>query len=162
MIFENMPPEPELVRPLPIVRPKPDKPMHTVLLAEHWVGLYTHWFGEKTIACGGDECKACERNVPRIWKGFIPVCDAYNPDTKVLLQFTPRCVAILLDYESVEHGFFGARVIWSRIGNRKNAPLSCAFVGWTKAIKRYSEFDLQDIVSSIFRDKVQNDKLRRA
>lgn len=151
MKLYKMPPAEDLKQPLQVIRPKAEKPLNTILLSESWVGIYTHWWGGKTIRCPDDVCRACDRNVPRMWKGFIPVSDGVNRDSKALLQFTGRCVSKLSEHVRDPGGLLGARVLWTRIGKAVNSPLRCEVMGWADVRIAYSEDRVADIVCALFR-----------
>ena len=151
MLNVKMPPMEDLTDPLAVIRPLPDRHLHTIMLAHEWFGIFTHWWGGKTMRCTEKDCRACDSNVPRIWKGFIPVCDAYNSDVKRMLQFTPRCVATLVATEREETGILGMRCVWTRIGRNVNSPLSVCCLGWAPAPEVYTEARIAKIVSAIFR-----------
>ncbi|GAG62728.1 unnamed protein product [marine sediment metagenome] len=109
MMFHEDAPASEITKPLPLIRPKAEKPLNTIILAKRWVGLYTHWWGGKTVRCPDTGCRACDRNIARIWKGFIPVCDAFMMSSVALLQFTGRCTVTLNENKRDPGGLLGSR-----------------------------------------------------
>jgi hypothetical protein len=152
MNHQDMPPATDMVKPLPLIRPQAEKPLNTILMAEGWVGVFTHWWGGKTVLHDETECRACDRNIAKLWKGFIPVCDAFQRDRIALLQFTGRCCVTLLDHKRESGGLLGARVLWTRVGKQKNSPLRCEVMGWADVKDPFTYTRTSEIVAAIFRD----------
>ncbi|GAG70674.1 unnamed protein product [marine sediment metagenome] len=152
MMFHEDAPASEITKPLPLIRPKAEKPLNTIILAKRWVGLYTHWWGGKTVRCPDTGCRACDRNIARIWKGFIPVCDAFMMSSVALLQFTGRCTVTLNENKRDPGGLLGSRVLWTRIGKAINSPLRCELIGWADVKECYTYERTCDIVAAVFRD----------
>lgn len=152
MKFYDQPPEAEMLKPLPLIRPQAGKPLNTIIQSETWAGVYTHWWGGKTVQCGADNCRACERNIARLWKGFVVVADSFNTDNIAVLQFTGRCCRTLIEHKRDCSGVLGARVLWTRIGKQRNSPLRCEVMGWAHVESPYGHSRLCDVVSAIFRD----------
>lgn len=142
-----------LVRPLPLIRTKPKAVLDVVFLAHKWVGIETHYFGGHTIRHKERECKACDRNVPRIWKGFIPVHLSSDSNRRGLLQFTPRVVTALLDGASDGGSVLGMRSLFSRTGDRVNSPLKCLVIGWLEPSEVYSQERCESLVRAIFNER---------
>jgi len=154
MILNPLPPDELMLPPLPVIRVKPGKPLCVLFLSEHWCGVDTHWFGGKTVCHSEPECKACDRNVAKIWKGFIPVCDAMAPDRRAILQITPRVVPGLLAAGRDDTGLLGLKAVFERIGILNNSPLRVVTYGVHQVPATYGPQRVFGIVQALFGEKI--------
>lgn len=128
MIFKDCP---ENGSPsFPIVVPKPGIALMVYVATEGYLGVPTHWYGNKTIACSGsvENCPACQRNAQPVWKGFV-ICRGLKSHNPVIVQFSPLCVGTLRQLGNRPQGMVGAIVTFSRAGSRANSPMMCHHKG---------------------------------
>lgn len=145
-------PDPALIRrPLKVVRVKPGEPLRVVHLCRVIVGLDTHWFGGSTIACTQTECKACDRDVPIVWKGFVPVGKMSDPTHQALLQITPNVIGTLEQYQLATLGYLGLEVVYERSGSRLNSPLKCKCYSRQAVTETFDRKRVVEIVQALFR-----------
>lgn len=129
VVFENHPAAADSYC-FPIVRPAPKNPVALTVAVKQFRGLYTHWFGGKTIGCSHPgTCDACEHNVKRVWAGHL-IGRRHSDDRYVLATFTSPCVAFFRQHERPHEDIFGMRMSFFRVGDRITSPIGCRIHGW--------------------------------
>lgn len=140
-------------RCMTVVRVRPGQKLLVSHLCAEIVGLYTHWFGGKTVPCDLNHCKACDRNVPRLWKGFFPFQLVVDPSKCGLLCITPLAVRHLQEFQSEHNGYLGLRVEYSRKGTLINSPMACDVVGKAQPSREFTVERVEGIVRAIMGEK---------
>lgn len=72
--WTDLPVEMKEARP-DILSPKPGQTLNLVILSDTVLGVETHYFGERTRPCEGDEssCLGCQAKLQTRWKGYLVV-----------------------------------------------------------------------------------------
>lgn len=121
-MFCNDPPESE-TRCYEICRARPRNPLRVCVLNTTYLGVFTHWWNDKTIACPGKpHCEACESNVKVVWFGHF-IVRRLDDDKEVLAVFTQPCLKVVNSMWRDGIGLFGARLQFQRVGKRPTSPL---------------------------------------
>lgn len=154
MVFLAMPPDDQSRYVLPLIRCKPEAPLHVVHLSPMWVGLGVHWNGRSNVICSGEStCSFCRSTRPQ-WQGFVVVRRATD-SARALLQITPNVVEALLRRRDKERGLCGVTGIYSRCGVRNNSPLMFTYHGTSMKETPISPQELKGHVARIFRMSVK-------
>lgn len=118
----------------PIVRCRPKQPLRITLLQVSFRGVWTHYWNDKTIVCGGDEnCDACKQNLKLAWIGHI-LARRHQDDRTVLCPVTRPVASDLKQHKREEHGLLGLRVCLSRVGRRTTSPIATQVFGRDMAV----------------------------
>lgn len=155
--FNNRPDSSTLRIPLKVVRTRPRQPLTVVHLCQTFVGVDTHWWGGKTVPHTDESCTPCDRAVPLVWKGFVPIAPVADQGRRGLLQITPLVVNQLNDEMMSKDGICGLVARYSRFGNRINSPLTIEILERIKPPTVYSEDRVKAIVAALFRAKTIDD-----
>jgi hypothetical protein len=106
-----------------IVLPTFQRPIKGIALCDKYLALWTHWCERSLVCYNTKACPHCQRQLPRRWKGFLPMCDLTR---KVLFiaEITPP-VARKLDgvIESQVH-LCTLQIKLGRCKDRPNAPMT--------------------------------------
>lgn len=128
MRFDDHPPAAESYC-YPIVRCKPRYPLKVTLLQRQITGLWTHYWGGKTIACTGAKyCEACKEGCKLTWAGYI-LARRHDDDHKILCAVTRPVKTELDSMEDTRHALFGLRIRLIRVGRNLNSPVKCECFG---------------------------------
>lgn len=88
-------PPPQPPKFVPVLSPKPGRPVRAVVLSCDWVGVNVHWFDGRNRPCQlapGQECPYCVLgSVPR-WKGYLAILIA-SRGRQALAELTGECLA---------------------------------------------------------------------
>lgn len=151
MRFDNDPVNEELYC-VPIIRPRHRKPISFTVGTPNVRGVWTHWFGGKTVACNApDDCAACEVNVKRIWAGHV-LAYQHVDDAVCLVSFTLPTKDFLQMHETADEGLFGISCRLIRMGGRETGPVAGLFLGMDYDRPRLVMKRLEKLLNRLYAD----------
>lgn len=135
---------------MPIIRVRPGSDLKVVIQSKCWYGRMTHYVNKRTVLCTEEnDCDFCPMAIG-LWKGFA-VVRAFSSDRLALLSMTPPVVPTLLSAMAGRPSAAGLTVVFSRLGSRLNAPLSCQTYGYVNNEPEVSIEDTKAHVNRIFK-----------
>lgn len=106
------------------------------------VGVQTHWCEGRTRPCVGEE-KCQFHDMPRTWKGFVPViCDGWSPHGKSRGVWTWVLVVTEEIGEAAVAWERGTLIRVMRPGSKSNGPLTFQVLATGKGDKLPPTFDV--------------------
>lgn len=120
---EDVPP-PENVF-IPILSPKPGKPVRGFLLSDAHVGVWTHYYNERTVPHREphSSCLPCQYALAKRWKAYFG-CWSVQLCRLVMIELTRRSMEESLNFPNATRFFRrGLELFVSRRGSKANSPV---------------------------------------
>ena len=133
-----------------IMRAPPAGSLSLVALSEHFTGVYTHFWGGRTIPCRRRNCPAHDAGHSARWRGYL-LCEVPSTGKGILLEF-PEGVGKTLAEEKATHGTL--RGLCFRIGRTKGRANGRVVVTPVKRLPKNARLrkadDIRAILSKIW------------
>lgn len=110
---------------VPIIRIMGSSPRTYEILSPRIEGFWSHWDGNKTVACVGEtpqDCVNCLKRFPLRWKGFLNVWD-FSRSCDAFLELTPFAAASIGNQLAKDQSLRGLRISIRRTSDSKRAHL---------------------------------------
>lgn len=128
------------------------EPLNFTAVQREVRGLYTHWYGGKTIACCRTaNCEACGENVKSTWAGHI-IGRRHCDDKYVIVIFTKPVYEVLKKKKCEQNGLLALRVSLVRMGGRENGPIAVQTGGHDKEVMEYADWRLEKVLMRLYAD----------
>ena len=128
MNFDHDPP-PADSHSYPIVRCRPRKPLSVTFVQSMISGIWTHYWGGKTIACvAPEQCDACDAKCKSTWCGYM-IAQRHEDDKRVICALTRPVKTNLDQFLDRKHQLFGLRVRIVRVGVQPTSPVKVEVFG---------------------------------
>jgi hypothetical protein len=99
------------------------QPLKVVGLCSNWFGCYTHWVDRSKYCSNNRNCALCAANLPRRWKGFLPVILSSNSAPRIV-ELTPRTAGQLRTHVKAGQLLRERELIFTRTKPEKNSPVA--------------------------------------
>lgn len=150
MVRGRKPPQ-DVYSPYEVVKVLPGKPIRFVCQNQEWEDIYTHWHGNHSVQCPGeDKCSLCVDRHDKIWKGYL-LGTPFSSDTTCIFQITPLGAYMLEEVTHRETGLLGAIIKLERKGIRANSPLEASVRGYDPGVREIDYKRLERTVAVLYR-----------
>jgi hypothetical protein len=150
MVAGGKPPR-DVYSPYEVVKVVTGKPIRFVCQNREWEDIYTHWYGNHSVKCGGeDKCQLCLDRRDRIWKGYL-LGTPFASDTTCIFQITPLGAYMLEEQTHCERGLLGSIICLTRKGVRANSPLEAVIRGRVPDVHEIGAEKLERTVAVLYR-----------
>lgn len=150
MVRGRKPPK-DVYSPYEVVKVVHGKPIKFVCQVQEWEDIYTHWYGNHSVKCGGeDQCSLCDDRHDKIWKGYL-LGTPFASDTTCIFQITPLGAYMLEEQTRRDTGLLGAIICLQRKGIRANSPLEATVRGWVPDVREIDYSRLERTVAVLYR-----------
>lgn len=158
-IFDQNPPD-DAVQTFELCRCRPRQPLNFTIAQREVRGLWTHWFGGKTIGCcNTNACEACGENTKRTWTGHV-IGRRHEDDRYIIAIFTKPVWLILRSKACEVDGLLALRVSLQRLTGRGNGPIYTQTAGRDKEITEYAPWKLEKVLMRLYADNANKRDLR--
>lgn len=143
-----------------ICRPRPLSPLNVTIAQREYRGVWTHWFGGKTIACTRlPECPACNENCKCTWAGHI-IGRRHEDDKYVLVVFTKPSLQRMNEGRQEGTGYLGLRVRFTRLGRKQTGPVSVYTAGHDRSIEEHAMSVTEKICLRLYADNANKREVK--
>lgn len=135
--WTNVPPEGTEAKP-DILSPKPGQTLDLVILSDSVLGVETHYLGERTRPCEGDEesCLGCRAHLQTRWKGYLVVWIG-NGKPQAIAELTTEAYRRCPPLQNPKVSLRGHKLRLTRAAGKPNgrvrAELGEFMLGWENA-----------------------------
>jgi len=129
---------------IPIFSPKPGQRLSILITSERWLGVYTHYWSNRTHPCTGDEltCEGCAMKLAKRWKAYL--CGiTFGVGKKVIVELTHGAMQSCAELINVNNIVRGKKITLFRKNSAKNAPVLCQLEPMSGVDFLPDPFDLQ-------------------
>jgi hypothetical protein len=150
MVANGKPPR-DVYSPYEVVKVVAGKPIKFVCQNQEWEDVITHWYGNHSVKCGGeDKCTLCRDRHDKIWKGYL-LGTPFASSTTCIFQITPLGAYMLEEQTHRSSGLLGAIICLQRKGIRSNSPLEASIRGFVPDTKDIGYDRLERTVAVLYR-----------
>lgn len=150
-MFQNDPND-DCVQVFELWRPRLRHPLNFTACQRECRGIFTHWFGGKTIACCRTaNCEACKENTKSTWTGHI-IGQRHEDDKFGIAIFTKPCWQVLKQKRCEREGLLGLRIQLVRMGGRENGPIATNVGGRSTEGTEYAPWRLEKVLMRLYAD----------
>lgn len=107
---------------LPLVRVKTAGIVRGVITSRSYIGVNTHFMGQRTLPCVGDDCPGCAAEKSKRWEGYLSVWTT-APSKHLIVALTPGAATQILDAAPDPNNLRGLFLTVERLGSKPNGQL---------------------------------------
>lgn len=126
MEFQNRPPQTLAFRCLDLVRTPARGGLRGIITCDRSIGTFTHYFGGKTVPCGGSLCQACDDHCAKRWHSYLSLL-LPSPEKHVICEITLAAAEEVWAFEDKNPSLREAHITLARRGDRDNGRVSASF-----------------------------------
>jgi hypothetical protein len=112
---------------IPILPLRPGETTEIVCLCPETVGVYSHWFGNRSMPCTGsdNDCLFDHRQTSARWQGWIS-CVRLDKRIPLMFALTPGA-ALALELTHPAGSWRGRHILIGRTGTARNGKMNASF-----------------------------------
>lgn len=122
MELSERPSGPPTARVLDLVRCPPKGGLRGMITSPKILGIETHYWGGKTVPCGGSLCQACEEQQPARWHGYCGLLTP-QPSRHVIVEITLQACEEIWRWEELNGEILGMKLSLARRADRVNGKI---------------------------------------
>lgn len=122
MEMSDRPLGPPTARVLDLVRCPAKGGLRGIITCAKITGTYTHFWGGKTIPCGGSLCQACDEDQSRRWHGYFGIITP-DPQRHQIVETTVQACEQIWAWEEINGSILGAKITLARRGEKVNGKI---------------------------------------
>ena len=136
---------------VPLVTPRPGRPIKGICLQPDLTGLMVHWLKTHSAPCLADKsaCPGCQAQTPKRWKGYMPILAL--PSQRIsILEITEEgarnCSALWLTFKPL----FGRIITATRNGLTANCRQTMTIEDQPTRVDLPASPDLREVLGKIW------------